>query len=88
MVEAMTSGRAETVWSRGCAAWMASIDVADVMRDDFWLGQVESHGATQPHLDGRRRTLAWGERNAISHEPRVVRRSGKRQHPHNVKPCG
>ena len=47
VVEAMTSGRAETVWSRGCAAWMASIDVADVMRDDFWLGQVESHGETQ-----------------------------------------
>jgi hypothetical protein len=50
VVEAMTAGRAETVWSRGCANWMGSIDVADVMRDDFWLGQVEqqtkgfSHG--------------------------------------------
>eukprot|EP01043_Picozoa_sp_COSAG02_P017433 COSAG02_NODE_790_length_17186_cov_791.824603_14_plen_603_part_00 len=48
VVEAMTAGRAETVWSRGCAHWMGSIDVADVMRDDFWLGQVEQQakGAT------------------------------------------
>ena len=41
VVEAMTAGRAETVWSRGCASWMTTVDVADVMRDDFWLLQVE-----------------------------------------------
>ena len=49
VVEAMTAGRAETVWSRGCANWMSTIDVADVMRDDFWLGQVEEQAKGNTH---------------------------------------
>ena len=49
VVEAMTAGRAETVWSRGCASWMRTVDVADVMRDDFWLLQVEEKAKGSSH---------------------------------------
>lgn len=58
VVEATTAGRAETVWSRGCAHWMGSIDVADVMRDDFWLGQVEAQAKSTNRSHSGETTLS------------------------------